>query len=286
MLMRSSEFRKIASSENILLRRLSRSDQDLLHPYLEEVGMARGDVVIRPDDPLDAVYFIDSGMVSIEERIGRRGHIEIAVVGREGLLGWPSLLGCERSCHSAVVQGGCGSALKIGLQDFRRVCLDSPTLWVMLLAFVQTIILQMGRTIASHLDHSLDQNLARWLLMRHDRTSGDELLIRHDEIGDALGVRRASITDKMHILEGKRLVRCNRGKLVVRNRTGLERAAGEAYGQAEAHYRQLVAPFGKSPIGSGEGALPKADSEITPLVQDRASRTQSRSAFDMPEPVS
>ena len=282
MLMRSSEFRKIGSSSNILLRRLSRLDQDLLDPHLEEVDLTRGDVVIRPDDPLDSLHFIDTGMVSIEERIGRRRHIEIAIVGREGMLGWPSLLGCERSCHSAVVQGSSGSALRIGLPDFLGACRKSPTLWMALLGFVQTVILQMGRTIASHLDHSLDQNLARWLLMRHDRVSGDELMVRHDEIADALSVRRASITDKMHVLEGERLIRCNRGRLVIRNRIDLEQVAGEAYGQAEAQYRQLIAPFGKSPFAGCEAPKPRMDLKIAPLVHDTVSMGRP-AAFDVPE---
>jgi len=281
MLMCSSEFRVIASSRNILLRQLNRFDQDLLDPHLEEIRMKRGDVLIRPDDPLGAIYFPNSGMLSVEERIGRHRHVEIAVVGREGLLGWPALLGCERSCHSAIVQGRDGTALRIGLKAFLGACRDSPTLWTTLLCFVQTIILQMGRTIASHIDHSLDQNLARWLLMRHDRVGGDELLVRHDEIADALGVRRASITDKMHILEGQRLVRCNRGRLVVRNRPDLERVAGEAYGQAEAQYRRLIAPFGKS-AGSSE-ETPQFIPDVS--INDLDKALMIRSGASRPDPM-
>ena len=210
--------------------------------------MRRGDVLFHADDALHSVYFPNSGMFSIGEGIGHRGHIETAVVGREGLLGWPALLGCERSGHAAVVQGQDGLALRIGLQEILSTCRESPTLWMALLCFVQTIIHQMSGTIASLVDHPLDQNLARWLLMRHDRTEGDELWVRHEEIGDALGVRRASITDKLHVLEGERLIRCTRGRLIVRNRPALELLAAATYGDAEAQYRRLIAPFGKSII--------------------------------------
>ena len=230
MLMRSSQFGTMTSSRNILLQTLDRSDRELLEPHFEEIELKRGEVLIQPDEALDFVYFPNSGIFSVEECIGRRRHIEIAVVGHEGLLGWPALLGCARSCHSAVVQGHDGSALRIGVRSF-----------------LQTIILQMARAIASHLDHSLDQNLARWLLMRHDRVDGDELHVRHEEIADAIGVRRASITDTMHVLEGDHLVRCNRGRLVIRDRRELERVAGEAYGHAERQYRTMIAPFGKLP---------------------------------------
>ena len=246
MLMRSSDARSSLTGTNLLLQSLRPSDRVLLYRHVEEAPLPRGKVLIGPDEPIDGIYFPTSGIVSVEERIGRRRRIETAVVGREGLLGWPALLGCERSCHSASVQGSGGTALRIELPAFLDACRQSPTLWMALLSFVQTIILQMGRTIAAHLDHSLDQSLARWLLMRHDRVDGDELLVRHEEIADALGVRRASITDKMHVLEGDRLIRCNRGRLVIRDRAGLEMAAGEAYGQPEAQYRQTIGPFGKS----------------------------------------
>jgi CRP-like cAMP-binding protein len=247
MLMRSSEFGTMTSSRNILLQTLDRSDRELLEPHFEEIELKRGEVLIQPDEALDFVYFPNSGIFSVEECIGRRRHIEIAVVGHEGLLGWPALLGCARSCHSAVVQGHDGSALRIGVRSFLDACRESGTLRMVLLSFVQTIILQMARAIASHLDHSLDQNLARWLLMRHDRVDGDELHVRHEEIADAIGVRRASITDTMHVLEGDHLVRCNRGRLVIRDRRELERVAGEAYGHAERQYRTMIAPFGKLP---------------------------------------
>lgn len=246
MLMRSSDARSSLTGVNLLLQSLRQSDRELLYRDFEEVALPRGKVLLGPDELIDAIYFPTSGMLSVEERIGRRRHIETAVVGREGMLGWPALLGCKRSCHSAIVQGFGGAALRIELPTFLDACRQSPTLWIALLSFVQTIIFQMGRTIAAHLDHSLDQSLARWLLMRHDRVYGDELVVRHQEIADAIAVRRASITDKMHALEGDRLIRCNRGRLVIRDRVGLEMAAGEAYGQPEAQYRQTIGPFGKS----------------------------------------
>lgn len=254
MLMRSSEARSPLVGANLLLQSLHSSDRELLLGHLVEVALPRGKILLGPEELIDAIYFPASGMLSIEEGIGHRRHIEIAVVGREGLVGWPALLGCARSCHSAIVQGLNGAALRIELPALLDACQQSPTLWTALLGFVQTIILQMGRTIAAHLDHSLEQNLARWLLMRHDRVYGDELIVRHDEIADALGVRRASITDKMHLLEGDRLIRCNRGRLIIRDRFRLEMLAAEAYGQPESQYRQMIAPFGKSCAETMTGA--------------------------------
>lgn len=96
--------------------------------------------------------------------------------------------------------------------------------------------------------HTLDLRLARWLLMRHDRSGRDILFVRHEEIAGNLNVRRASITDRLHLLEGDRLIRCNRGKIAIRDRMALETFAGDSYGRTEEHYRDLIAPFGKTQI--------------------------------------
>lgn len=237
---------RVRASRNILLGRLTGSDQALLAPHLEERAVAVGDRVIGADDVLDALYFPDTALVSLEGAVTRDHAVEVAVVGREGMLGWAALLGSDRSCHVVVARMRPGTLLRVDLAAMRVACAKSPSLKAALLQFVHVVIVQMAHAIASHLHHSLDQRLARWLLMRHDRMMGDVLLVHHEEIADSLNVRRASVTDRLHLLEGERFIRCNRGKLLVRDRPGLEAFAGDAYGVAEAHYRALIAPFGKS----------------------------------------
>ena len=105
----------------------------------------------------------------------------------------------------------------------------------------------MARAITSSLQHPVEQRVARWLLMRHDRVGGDILAVHHDDIAGSMNVRRASVTDRLHLIEGERLIRCSRGRIAIRDRCGLEALAGEAYGAAEAQYRLLIAPFGKGP---------------------------------------
>ena len=244
--MRSCESRLVRSSGNILLRRLMPADQILLESLVEPVFVQRGEMMIGPSDMLNAFYFPETAIFSLEEAVGTSGHVEVAVVGREGMLGWPALLGAERTTHAAVAQLRAGSALRIPIVPLRRAFATSANLWSAFLQFVHVVIVQMARSIASHLHDALDLRLARWLLMRHDRLGGDLLLVRHEEIAGNLNVRRASITDHLHLLEGDRLIRCNRGKILIRDRAALETFAGEAYGSAEAHYRTLIAPFGKT----------------------------------------
>lgn len=246
---------RVRSSRNILLGQLAPSDRALLEPHLEAMPVACGMTMIRPADPLDALFFPDDALLALEGGTHDSRRMEIGVVGNEGMLGWPLLLGSDRSPHAAIVQMRSGTVHRIARQPLENACRRSTTLLVQLLQFVDTIIMQMGQAIASHLHDTLDRRLARFLLMRHDRVTGDVLLLHHDEMAISLHVRRASITDQLHVLEGERLIRCRRGRVTVRDRPGLEAFAGEAYGGAEARYRALIAPFGKSPRSAAAEAV-------------------------------
>lgn len=202
-------------------------------------------MIVLPNAPLETVYFPGSATFALLEEVGDHRYAEIAVVGHEGMLGWPALLGCDASSHAAICQTS-GTLLSAPVKALRLACSCSTSLWSALLQFVNLIIIQMGRAIASHLQDPLDQRLARWLLMHHDRVGGDVLLVQHEQIADRLNVRRASITDRLHVLEGERMIRCNRGRILIRDRPALESFAGVSYGVVEAHYRNLIAPFGKS----------------------------------------
>jgi CRP-like cAMP-binding protein len=243
MLMRTADSFSSSSGRNRLLARLCPPDRAMLNPHLEQVVLTRGARLFAADARVERLYFPERGLLALEEG---RGRVEIAVVGCEGLLGWPALLGGEYCAHDATVQGSDGRALCIALEPLLAACRASATLWTTLLGFVQAVMAQMTRTIASNVENTLDQRIARWLLIRHDRLEGDHLLFRHDEIASALGVRRASVTDRLHVIEGERLVRCRRGRIVIRDRAALEAFAGQAYGACEAEYRGLLAPTATS----------------------------------------
>jgi CRP-like cAMP-binding protein len=98
----------------------------------------------------------------------------------------------------------------------------------------------MGRTIASNLIHSVERRTARWILLYHDRLERDEITMTHEELGNTLGVRQASITSALHVLEGENAIRGYRGRIIVRDRAALVAFAGGTYGFAEAEYRRLI----------------------------------------------
>ncbi len=99
----------------------------------------------------------------------------------------------------------------------------------------------------ANLSDRLDVRLARWLLMCHDRVDGDMIHITHDYMAVMLGTHRSAVTSALHVLEGERMIQTERGSVRIVDRPRLETAAQDTYGLAEAEYRRLVAPFGKSP---------------------------------------
>lgn len=220
-------------------------DFSLLLPHLERVPLACGDILVAAGDPIKTLCFPEGAITSVADVLADGTCLEIGLIGHEGLAGWPALLGCTRAPHAAVVRAGEGFALRIDAERMLEAYRSSETLQALLLRFVQAFTIQMGRTIVSNLIDPVERRLSRWLLMYHDRITGDDMRITHEHIATMLGVRRASVTDMLHILEGEGAIRSRRGCVSVRERAVLERLAGESYGFAEAHYRRLIAPFGR-----------------------------------------
>jgi len=217
-----------------------------LRPSLKRVPLETHEEIAASGDRFATICFPEGSIVSVADILNDGRRLGLGLVGCEGMLGWPILLGVERSIYQVVVQGEPDTALRIEIADLLQACDESPTLRMHLLRFVHYFTTQMGRTIVSNLVDPLERRLARWLLMNHDRSVCDELLLTHDELGAMLGVRRASVTDCLHVLEGEQAIRGQRGRILIRNRKCLERIAGEAYGFAEAQYRAAIGPFGKS----------------------------------------
>lgn len=229
------------------LSRLGSRELARISPHLEAVSVLRGASLFAVADASEYIYFPQGPLISLEQHNG----VEVALIGSEGLVGWPALVGCVSSPYAAVVRGRDGVLLRIGAEAFRVIMMDAPSLALILNSFVNVINVQMGETIGALASHRIDLRLARWILLRHDRVGGDEIVVQHDEIATNLGARRASITDCLHLLEGDGLVRCRRGRLSVRNRSGLEEMAAGCYGAAEVFYRDAIGSFGKlAPIAT------------------------------------
>jgi CRP-like cAMP-binding protein len=228
-----------AGIRNFLLRTLAVDDLALLQPHLEVIPLRRGDTMVAPNTPIQHVFFPEDCIASVvaDPYNGRR--VEVGIVGREGITSTPVLLWADTTPHETFIQVA-GSALRITADDLRSALRRSPSLYALLLRYVQVFNIQVAYTALSYGVYTLEERLARWLLMCHDRLDGDDLPLVHEFLSMMLGVRRSGVTIAVQTLEGTGAIAATRGHIIVRDRARLEEAAGCSYGVPEAEYCRLI----------------------------------------------
>jgi CRP-like cAMP-binding protein len=235
-------------TNNILLGALSQDDRALLAPHLTRVELARGQVLVAPNQPIEQVYFPEGGVVSIVSVMQQSGRIEAGVFGREGVSAICLLLGTDRTPHETFVQVNGSPGLRIETDRYLAAVQQSESLRATLLRYVQTVLVQSAQSMATNANQRVEARLARWLLMCHDRVDGDEIALTHEFMGMMISAERSGVTITLHILEGAGMIRSQRGRVIIRDRDKLEDIAGDGYGIPEAEYRRLIAPFGRQSV--------------------------------------
>jgi CRP-like cAMP-binding protein len=224
---------------NRLLAALTPADLDLMRPDLEPVLLGLRQDLEKPKRPIDNVYFPDIGIASVVAVQSNDTRVEVGLIGCEGMSGTSVVLGNDRSPHSTYIQVA-GEGQRIAAAKLREMMNASDSLRAVFLRYVQVFMVQTAHTAITNARAKLDARLARWILMAHDRVRGDTLPLTHDFLSLMLGVRRAGVTEALHSLQRQKLIRAGRGEVVVLNRKGIERTAGEAYGTPEAEFRRLI----------------------------------------------
>ena len=225
---------------NTLLQALSPADFALLEPHLRRVPLTRNSILAHAGDPIDQLCFPEAGVIGFADVLESGQRLAVALTGREGFVGWPLVLGNDRWPHEVIVRAESGTALKIGAAELLTVLASSDRVRTLLLRYSSILMTQMARTIVSNLIHSIESRAARWILLYHDRIEGDVIMMTHEELGVMLGVRRSSITDALHRLEGEGAISGQRGRVTVRDRECLKSLAGETYGFPESEYARLL----------------------------------------------
>ena len=232
------------SCESRLLRALSPADFALLSPRLTLVTLAVGEVLIRADAPIARAHFVEQGIVSCVAVAPDGEQIETGLVGREGMVGLPLLLGVKSTPHEARVQMD-GLAYALPADALGEVLRLSPDLHALLLRYAQVAHTQVACTALANGRYNLDQRLARWLLMCHDRVTGDALPTTHRFLSLMLGVNRPGLSGAVAAFERSGLVETTRGTITILQRDALVTLAGAAYGTPEAEYAKLIEGDGR-----------------------------------------
>ena len=228
---------------------MAADDFALLQPHLSRRPLHRLDMLAAANAPIETIYFPETGIVSIVALGPGDTRTEVGIFGREGMSGTAVLLAADRTPHETFVQvqAGEGSALVMPTAALLEALDASRTLRETLLRYAHCLGLQIATAVSALASLTIDRRLARWLLMCHDRIDGDEIALTHEFMAMMLGTRRAGVTDALHVLEGKHLVRARRGQVTIRDREGLRELAGDSYGQAEAEYVRLIGPLPRNP---------------------------------------
>jgi CRP-like cAMP-binding protein len=219
----------LPAPRNRLLQMLPPEDLAALWPKLEPVELELKQTLQLPEVPVDAVYFPETGWVSMIATLEDGDGAEVGLVGHEGMVGLPLLLDTELEDLEGMVQCP-GTALRLPAADFREALEQLPEFRRLLLRYALVHFGQVTRTAACNGRHDIAQRLARWLLMGHDRAEGDTFPMTHEFLSMMLGVRRAGVSTAAGVLQKSGLISYRAGQMTITDRPGLEDACCECYG--------------------------------------------------------
>jgi CRP-like cAMP-binding protein len=224
---------------NHLLLALSTADFALLAHRLNPVRLGLLRSLEDANKPIRHVYFPETGIVSVVAASTRDRQSEVGLIGREGMTGINVVMGDDRSPHLSYVQAA-GRGQRMKADDLRQAMQTSASMRNCFLHFAQAFMVQAAHTAVANGRGKLEERLARWLLMVHDRLEGNELPLTHEFIALMLNVRRAGVTEAVQGLTRKGLVSAKRGRIIVKDRVGLVAKANGLYGIPESEYLRLT----------------------------------------------
>ncbi len=224
---------------NRMLTALEPQDFALLAPHLERVDLPAQFCIAEPRKKLDHVYFLETGIGAVMTVSTNGQTAEAGMFGWEGFVPTATIVGDDEVPYRVEINVA-GSGYRVPIEAMRQATMQSTSFQVPLIKYMHVFATQVAYTALANIRYLLDQRLARWILMCHDRLRSDEMAITHDYIALMLGARRPGVTTSLHVLEGHRLIRSVRGSIVVLNRAGLEKFAAGSYGVPEEEFERLI----------------------------------------------
>ena len=227
--------------KNQLLAALPPDVVSRLVPRMRSVPLNVRNSLMEPNSEIEAVYFVESGWVSLVTLLEDGAQAEVGIVGREGMVGLPLITGVDTAFVDAYVQAD-GTALRMDATGFRRAMDEEPEFRRLLLRYLEAMIAQITQTAACNGRHGLEQRLARWLLMAHDRAEGSNLQITQEFLSMMLCVYRPTVSVAARSLQRAGIIRLGRGRITVLDREGLEASACDCYELVRRRAARLLGP--------------------------------------------
>jgi CRP-like cAMP-binding protein len=226
--------------ENRLLAALPRDEAARLVARMDEVTLGVGDVVYGANGPIRHVHFPRTGILSVVIDMADGGTVEVGTVGREGLAGLPVFHGAGTSPTRVYCQVPPCVCRRLPAAAFAEEVRRGGPLSRLVHRFAQATLNLSAQSVACNRLHPVEERLARWLLMTHDRVDGDGLRLTQRILSEMLGVRRESVTVAAGALQRAGLIRYTRGRVTVLDRAGLEAVACECHRVVRAEFDRLL----------------------------------------------
>lgn len=227
------------AATNALLARLPRHELEAISPELEPVKLELKQVLHAPFEPIEHVFFMTRGVASMVNEPETGDIVEFATVGREGMIGFPLLLGAKSVPSRAIVQVP-GDGLRMKAGDLERALPRTPVLYQLLLRYTMALLNQVAQGTSCNRLHEVQERCARWLLQTHDRVDGDSFPMTQEFLSQMLGVHRPTVSVAAAMLQRAGLINYTRGQITVVDRKGLEQASCACYRIIREEYDRLL----------------------------------------------
>ncbi len=229
-------------SKNLLLVALPGEVRERLAKHWRRVDLKHGEVLHRPGQDIDHIYFPLDCLISITVTMNEARTAEAGIVGSREMAGLNAFMGGSQTNQTEYVCQSPGAAIMIGAKPFLDEFNSDVRVRDVMLKFTQAYIAQLSQNVACNRLHAIEQRLARWLLECRDRLQTDDLSMTHEFVAQMLGVRRAGVTETAAALQERNLVKCSRASLHILDGPGLEQAACECFRVIRDEYDRLLGP--------------------------------------------
>ncbi len=224
---------------NRILAALPESEYQRFAPYLTPVDMALEIVLYEPQEQIETVYFPVSALISIASTLEDGTTTEIGLIGSNGIVGLPVILGSGRSSNNIVVQVA-GMAIKLSAEILKKEFERGEMLQKLLLSYTEARLIQVSQQAVCNRHHPLEEKLARWMLTVADSLSSKEFSLTQKFIANMLGVRRSSVTVAIDTLQSAGMIRSSQDKITILDRESLENTSCECYFFLKQEFQSLL----------------------------------------------
>jgi CRP-like cAMP-binding protein len=220
-----------AAPRNHLIDRLSPEDRDALLDASTAFEFDLGHIFAEVGDPVAHVHFVERGIISAVAGMQDGRTVETFMVGREGVT-TPVAVGVPVRTYSRLVGQSAGETRRIEIGRLRQLCDERPAMRAVLTLYAAELQRELEQSGACNALHRADQRFAKWLLRCHDRLDGDTLLLTQEYLASLLGSQRTTVNEAAQGLQKSGAITYSRGRVTIRDRDLLERAACECYTHA------------------------------------------------------